>query len=77
MFVLVRLTSFLRAFAVNGSISLTESQLYGTPTRSRTLLSISSAMQWKSLLTLALVAPHARALLRFGCSQLVTERLDP
>jgi len=77
MFVQVRLTLFLHAFAVDGSVSLTESQLYGTPTRSRKLLSISSAMQWKSLLTLALVAPHARALLRFGCSQLVTERLDP
>jgi len=77
MFVPVRLAPFLHAFAVNGGVLLTESQLYGTPTRSRTLLSISSAMQWKSLLTLALVAPHTRALLRFGCSQLVTERLDP
>jgi len=34
-------------------------------------------MQWNSLLTLALLAPQAHALIRFGCSQLVTERLDP
>jgi hypothetical protein len=33
-------------------------------------------MQWNSLVALALVAP-SHALIRFGCSQLVVERLDP
>jgi hypothetical protein len=33
-------------------------------------------MQWYYLATLALIAP-THALIRFGCSQLVTERLDP
>ncbi|TEB23901.1 hypothetical protein FA13DRAFT_1635609 [Coprinellus micaceus] len=32
---------------------------------------------WKALATLALVAPQAQAILRFPCSQLVTERMDP
>lgn len=34
-------------------------------------------MQWKSLLASVLVAPLAHALIRFPCSQLVTERSDP
>ncbi|KAF9522009.1 hypothetical protein CPB83DRAFT_151407 [Crepidotus variabilis] len=34
-------------------------------------------MQWGSLVALALVAPYASALLRFPCSQLVTQRFDP
>lgn len=34
-------------------------------------------MQWTSLLALIAAAPHAHALLRFPCSQLVTQRLDP
>ncbi|TFK16953.1 hypothetical protein FA15DRAFT_606010 [Coprinopsis marcescibilis] len=34
-------------------------------------------MNWKSLLASVLVAPLANALIRFPCSQLVTERLDP
>ncbi|OCL11758.1 hypothetical protein AOQ84DRAFT_361240 [Glonium stellatum] len=34
-------------------------------------------MLWSSLATLALIAPSAHALLRFSCSQLVVERLDP
>ncbi|KAF2272955.1 uncharacterized protein EI97DRAFT_503906 [Westerdykella ornata] len=33
-------------------------------------------MQWNSLVALALVAP-SHALIRFGCSQLVVDRLDP
>lgn len=33
-------------------------------------------MRWNSLAALALAAP-ASALIRFGCSQLVIERLDP
>lgn len=33
-------------------------------------------MQWSSLVALALVAP-SHALIRFGCSQLVVDRLDP
>ncbi|TFK22637.1 hypothetical protein FA15DRAFT_688269 [Coprinopsis marcescibilis] len=32
---------------------------------------------WGTLLSLAALTPFANALLRFGCSQLVTERLDP
>lgn len=34
-------------------------------------------MQWKALLTVMLGALQAQALLRFACSQLVVERLDP
>ena len=35
-------------------------------------------MQWIRFLGLALAsAPYANALIRFGCSQLVTERYDP
>ncbi|KAF2178698.1 hypothetical protein K469DRAFT_717902 [Zopfia rhizophila CBS 207.26] len=34
-------------------------------------------MLWSSLTALALLAPNAHALLRFSCSQLVVERLDP
>jgi hypothetical protein len=34
-------------------------------------------MNWKSVIALALTAPAAHALLRFSCSQLVVERLDP
>jgi hypothetical protein len=36
-------------------------------------------MQWKSLITLALLArsTNAQAMLRFACSQLVVEQLDP
>lgn len=34
-------------------------------------------MWWKALVTLAAAAPQVLALLRFPCSQLVTERLDP
>jgi len=34
-------------------------------------------MQWKALFSLALFAPNVNALLRFACSQLVIERLDP
>ncbi|PGG98237.1 hypothetical protein AJ80_09562 [Polytolypa hystricis UAMH7299] len=34
-------------------------------------------MQWSSLVALALVAGHADAMLRFSCSELVVERLDP
>ncbi|TEB24887.1 hypothetical protein FA13DRAFT_1638238 [Coprinellus micaceus] len=34
-------------------------------------------MQWTSLLALIAAAPYAHALLRFPCSQLVTQRLDP
>ncbi|KAJ3508086.1 hypothetical protein NLJ89_g5948 [Agrocybe chaxingu] len=34
-------------------------------------------MQWNSLLAIALLARQANALIRFACSQLVTERLDP
>lgn len=33
-------------------------------------------MQWNSLVALALVAP-SHALIRFGCSQLVVDRIDP
>lgn len=33
-------------------------------------------MMWKSFV-LTLLAANANALLRFSCSQLVTERLDP
>lgn len=33
-------------------------------------------MQWNSLVALTLVAP-SHALIRFGCSQLVVDRLDP
>lgn len=33
-------------------------------------------MQWTSLAALALVAP-SHALIRFGCSQLVVDRIDP
>lgn len=34
-------------------------------------------MRWGSLGALALAASGAHALLRFSCSQLVVERLDP
>jgi hypothetical protein len=34
-------------------------------------------MQWSSLLAFALVVPQAYAFLRFECSQLVVQRLDP
>ena len=35
-------------------------------------------MQWSSFIVVALAAPKAYAgMLRFACSQLVTERLDP
>jgi hypothetical protein len=36
-------------------------------------------MQWMSIITLALLtrSTHAQAMLRFACSQLVVERLDP
>jgi len=34
-------------------------------------------MNWKNLLSLTLIVPFADALLRFPCSQLVTERFDP
>ncbi|KAF2459405.1 hypothetical protein BDY21DRAFT_338170 [Lineolata rhizophorae] len=34
-------------------------------------------MQWSKLIALALIAPSVNALLRFSCSQLVVERLDP
>jgi len=34
-------------------------------------------MQWNKLLTVALVATHTSAIVRFHCSQLVTQRLDP
>jgi hypothetical protein len=43
--------------------------------RSKTILSILT-MYWTSLIALALVAP-SQALIRFGCSQLVVDRLDP
>ncbi|TFK19087.1 hypothetical protein FA15DRAFT_602169 [Coprinopsis marcescibilis] len=32
---------------------------------------------WGALFSLVALAPFTNALLRFGCSQLVTERLDP
>lgn len=34
-------------------------------------------MSWGTLLSLALIAPSAHAMLRFACSQLVTQRFDP
>ncbi len=34
-------------------------------------------MRWISLIPLAVTLPGAHALLRFSCSQLVVERLDP
>jgi hypothetical protein len=34
-------------------------------------------MHWKALVALAVTVPGAHALLRFSCSQLVVERLDP
>jgi len=34
-------------------------------------------MQWSAILALALSATGADALLRFSCSQLVIDRLDP
>lgn len=34
-------------------------------------------MQRTTLLTLALIVAHTSAIVRFHCSQLVTERLDP
>ncbi|EFI26843.1 hypothetical protein CC1G_15245 [Coprinopsis cinerea okayama7 len=34
-------------------------------------------MHWKALVASVLVAPLANALIRFPCSQLVTERSDP
>ncbi|KAK3898656.1 hypothetical protein C8A05DRAFT_18800 [Staphylotrichum tortipilum] len=34
-------------------------------------------MHWNTVVPLALAAPGANALLRFSCSQLVVERLDP
>ncbi|KAE9366079.1 hypothetical protein N431DRAFT_472643 [Stipitochalara longipes BDJ] len=34
-------------------------------------------MQWALLAALALIAPNVNAIMRFSCSQLVTERLDP
>ncbi|KAF4617951.1 hypothetical protein G7Y89_g15031 [Cudoniella acicularis] len=34
-------------------------------------------MQWSKFVSVLLVVPYAYAILRFSCSQLVTERLDP
>jgi hypothetical protein len=34
-------------------------------------------MYWISLIALALIAPSRAGLIRFGCSQLVVDRLDP
>jgi hypothetical protein len=64
--------------AINGA-KRSSANLVGTKRRLSSPLSLLKffAMLWGALLSLVAVAPSAHALLRFACSQLVTQRFDP
>jgi hypothetical protein len=51
--------------------------LINIPSKLSLSLTIKLKMQWISFIVLALTAPNVYAIMRFSCSELVTERLDP